>query len=188
MSVAESTRPAKLSFAPHVAVVLVLLACLAVYFKVRDATEPIGARTPVRFVLPAGFTGAVKVIYEVQGAPELPVVDGYRVVDIDPASALVVESVPGVFHMELRTSSPAEYGSARDIIERRTLDGGIERLSMQWVRDRKVGVEGDRKDFVNDAREVEARLAILAEEGRLAADGTVAGARPYEMLVLRDNL
>lgn len=58
-------------------------------------------RRPVRYWIPAGYTGWVKINFRVPNAPALPMEDGNYVAQI-PANA------------QLETSSDIEYGTAKD--------------------------------------------------------------------------
>ena len=62
----------------------------------RKATRPSS-----RFLIPEGYTGWVRVEFEVLGAPPLPVEAGQHVLTIPPGGLL-------------RTSSPEQYGWAKD--------------------------------------------------------------------------
>lgn len=182
------TPAAKVSWLPHAIVAGVLAVCVALYFQIQSATEDPGVRTPMHLVLPAGFTGNIKILYETPGAPEIPVVDGFRRLELGPANTRVVETSPGVFAMIHETSSAPEYGFALDKFERRTLAGGVETITPDQFRERKNGLEGDRREFFNDAREVEHRNRRLVEAGLKQPGGDPPLGRPYEILVLRDNL
>lgn len=58
-------------------------------------------RRSSRFLIPDGYTGWVRVEFNVPGAPDLPVQDGQVVLKIPPDGGL-------------RTSSPEQYGWAND--------------------------------------------------------------------------
>lgn len=76
------------------AIIVGLVAWLSV--SARNST-----RRSSRFLIPEGYTGWVRVEFEVQGAPPLPVEAGQNVLRIPPNGSL-------------RTSSPEQYGWARD--------------------------------------------------------------------------
>jgi hypothetical protein len=64
-------------------------------------STPKSTRRASRFLIPEGYTGWVRVEFEVQGAPPLPEEAGQNVLRIPPNGLL-------------RTSSPEQYGWARD--------------------------------------------------------------------------
>jgi hypothetical protein len=74
---------------------LVFTGCEAIWTLLRDD------RQPNRYLIPEGFVGWVRIDYEVEGAPELPVQDGFRVYRIPPSGLL-------------KTSSAVEAGWASD--------------------------------------------------------------------------
>lgn len=74
---------------------LMFTGCEAVWTLLRDD------RRPNRYLIPEGFVGWVRIDYEVEGAPELPIEDGFRVYRI-PSSGL------------LQTSSAVQSGWASD--------------------------------------------------------------------------
>ncbi len=77
---------------------LALLTGLALWLSVsaRNSTRPAS-----RFLIPEGYTGWVRIEFEVQDAPPLAKEDGEYIVKIPPGGVL-------------RTSSAEEYGWARD--------------------------------------------------------------------------
>lgn len=77
---------------------LALLTGLALWLSVsaRNST-----RHASRFLIPDGYTGWVRVEFDVQGAPPLPIEDGQYILKIPPDGVL-------------RTSSAEQYGWAKD--------------------------------------------------------------------------
>jgi hypothetical protein len=156
---------------PLVAVVLftALLVTLFVNFGSEDPR-----RLPNRYILPEGFTGNIKIIYQVEGAPPLPLVDEHHIHEI-PRSGI------------LQTSSRPEYGFAVDEFLRRSADGGHERLNVQWLKRRINGLLGDRNEFFNSPKELVERDRLFAEEGHVDAEGNNILRNPYEIIVIRDD-
>jgi hypothetical protein len=76
----------------------VLLAGLALWLNVsaRNSSRPAS-----RFLIPEGYTGWIRIEFEVQGAPPLPMEAGEYILKIPPDGVL-------------RTSSAEQYGWARD--------------------------------------------------------------------------
>jgi|SRR5579863_1117958 len=92
-----------------------------------------------RFLIPEGYTGWVRVEFEVQGAPPLPMEAGNYVFTI-PADGV------------LRTSSPEQYGWARDRYysysaqgTRPLTDSGSDRIIWGKINGEESGVSGKRK-------------------------------------------
>jgi hypothetical protein len=80
------------------ALTLALLTGLALWLSVsaRNSTRPAS-----RFLIPEGYTGWIRIEFEVQGAPPLPIEVGEYILKIPPDGVL-------------RTSSAEQYGWARD--------------------------------------------------------------------------
>ncbi|MEQ8818902.1 MAG: hypothetical protein RLY93_01560 [Sumerlaeia bacterium] len=162
------------------AVFLLVAGALAyVFFVGLDPDRKPPRRAPMTFVLPAGFSGEIKVLYEVEGAPPLPVDEaGHVLLDIPPSG-------------RLETSSPLEYGqSADDLFLRELTGGGTEELNIGYLKRRVNGLEGDSKEFFHDPeQELPLRRQELEQQGRLDASGNVIKppARPYQIVVVRDD-
>lgn len=90
-----SSRPVRISVG--IATVILIIGLIA-WFSV---TAHKSTRISSRFLIPEGYTGWVRVEFDVQGAPPLPVENGETIVRI-PSDAL------------LRTSSSEQYGWAND--------------------------------------------------------------------------
>jgi hypothetical protein len=92
----------------------------------------------LRFLIPEGYSGWVRVEFEVSGAPQLPSEAGQTVVKI-PASGI------------LKTSSPEQYGWARDSYFysdaslRRLSDSGPGRLVWGKINGEESNPAGKRK-------------------------------------------
>ncbi len=91
------------------------------------------------FLIPEGYTGWVRIEFEVQGAPSLPVEGGQYIVKISSSGVL-------------QTSSPEQYGWAHDHYDyysaqgRRPLpDSGPARLIWGKINGEKAGTSGPRK-------------------------------------------
>ncbi len=82
---------------------LILLIGVGAWFKINVVST--NARNPnprsFRFLIPEGYSGWVRVEFEIPDAPLLPVEGGQTVLEIPPSGTL-------------RTSSPEQYGWARD--------------------------------------------------------------------------
>ena len=93
----------------------------------------------LRFLIPEGYTGWVRVEFEAQGAPPLPMEGGHYVLKIPP---------DGVF----RTSSAEQYGWAKDHYyyysaqgERVIPASGPDELIWGRINGEESGVRGKRK-------------------------------------------
>jgi hypothetical protein len=77
---------------------LVLVTAFGLWLSVsaRNSTRPAS-----RFLIPEGYTGWIRIDFEVQGAPPLPIEGGESILKIPPDGVL-------------RTSSAEQYGWARD--------------------------------------------------------------------------
>ena len=96
-------------------------------------------RRPSRFLVPQGYTGWVRVEFEVPGAPPLPIEAGQYVLRI-PADGI------------LRTSSPEQYGWAKDHYYydsaqgmRPLADSGPDEFIWGRVNGEASGIAGKRK-------------------------------------------
>jgi uncharacterized protein DUF6843 len=129
------------------ALTLVLLAGLAVWLgmSIRNSTH-----RSSRFLIPEGYTGWIRIEFEVQGAPPLPMEGGQYVLKI-PSDGV------------LRTSSAEQYGWAKDQYYyysgqgvRALPDSGPAELIWGKVNGEESGVSGKRKYeefFVGNARQ-----------------------------------
>lgn len=167
-------RRPKHSRLPIAVAVLVTLAGLAVVWQVQRATEKPPLREPNKYVLPAGFTGKIKIIYQVEGAPPLEVQDGYRVIDVPPSG-------------QVSTSSEMLYGTAVDLFVRRLPEGGTEELTVMHLGLRKNGLVGDKNEFFESTEELARRDEDFARRGALDAEGRPILDKPYEMIIIRDE-
>lgn len=79
-------------------VVLTVLLCAGLWFGVHSRTSP---PRSLRFLIPEGYTGWVRVEFEVSGAPPLPSEGGQTVLRIPPDG-------------QMKTSSPEQFGWAKD--------------------------------------------------------------------------
>jgi hypothetical protein len=92
-----------------------------------------------RFLVPEGYRGWVRVEFEIPGAPALPAERGQTVIKIPPSGLL-------------RTSSPEQYGWARDTYVfyssaglRPIPDSGPARLIWGKINGEETGLSGKRK-------------------------------------------
>jgi uncharacterized protein DUF6843 len=92
-----------------------------------------------RFVIPEGYTGWIRIEFEVQGAPPLPMEGGQYVIKIPPSGTL-------------QTSSPEQYGWADDRYDyysaqgtRPLPDSGPAGLIWGKLNGEKAGASGTRK-------------------------------------------
>jgi hypothetical protein len=92
-----------------------------------------------RFLIPSGYTGWIRIEFEVSGAPPLPMEGGEYVLRI-PANGM------------LRTSSPEQYGWARDHFYYDSADGrrpipDSGQVSLIWgrINGEAAGASGKRK-------------------------------------------
>jgi hypothetical protein len=119
---------------------LLLLVGIGAWFRTNapsiDSTK--SAPRSWRFLIPEGYTGWVHVEFEIPGAPALPAEDGQTVLKI-PASGT------------LKTSSPEQYGWARDNYffysndgVRPIADSGPERLIWGKLNGQASGSSGKR--------------------------------------------
>ena len=90
-----ATRPARIVVG---AIMVTLVICLSLWLRanVRSSTRPAS-----RFLIPEGYTGWVRIEFEVQGAPPLPTEGGEYILKIPPGGIL-------------QTSSAEQYGWAKD--------------------------------------------------------------------------
>ncbi len=101
-------------------------------------THRSGSPRSLRFLIPEGYSGWVRVEFEVSGAPQLPSEVGQTVLKIPPSGLL-------------RTSSPEQYGRARDSYfysdpgPRRLPDSGPGRLVWGKINGEESGPGGKRK-------------------------------------------
>src|ERR1019366_2011871 len=118
------------------ALTLALLTSLALWLSVsaRNSTRPAS-----RFLIPEGYTGWIRIEFEVQGAPPLPVEAGEYIVKIPPDGVL-------------RTSSAEQYGWARDHYYyysaqgmRPLSDSGSDALIWGKINGEGSGASGKRK-------------------------------------------
>jgi hypothetical protein len=115
---------------------LILVIGLVAWLNVaaRKATRPTS-----RFLIPDGYTGWVRVEFEVQGAPPLPMDAGQNVLTIPPSGLL-------------QTSSAEQYGWAKDSYyfssnagARPIPDSGAQALIWGKINGEKSGSSGKRK-------------------------------------------
>lgn len=166
---------AKHSWLPHILSAVILAGAFLFYLQITSNTVPPPERTPNRYVVPAVFSGNVKIVFGVEGAPELALDDeGYRVIEI-PRTGL------------LETSTPIEYGHAEDLFLRRLPGGQMQELTPRYISDRKVGRLGDNKEFFRLATELEARDARYREEGLVDENGDNILGNPYEIFVVSQD-
>lgn len=97
------------------------------------------ARHSSHFLIPEGYTGWVRIEFEVPGAPTLPMQDGEYVLQIPPTGVL-------------RTSSPEQYGWANDHYDyssaqglRSLPDSGPNQLIWGKLNGEEAGAPGPRK-------------------------------------------
>lgn len=167
--------PTKFSLLPAGLAVLFTALALVLYVQIMNNTESPGERVPNKYVLPQGFTGKIKVLYEVEDAPPLAMHEGYRVVEI-PMSGYT------------ETSSEMLYGTAEDLFVRKTAEGEMEELDIQYLKVRKNGLVGDDNEFYSTAKELENRDRILEQQGRLDENGNPKElGPPYELIEIRDD-
>jgi hypothetical protein len=166
--------PAKHSWLPLLVTGIVLLLCAGIYLRIRAHTEDPGERMPTRFVFAPGVTGNIRINYEIDGAPPLPIVDGHRLVRV-PIGGRV------------DTSSPMLYGTAPDEYFREQPDGTLEPLDIHALALRKNGLAGDKNEFFSSTSELLTRDELLAAHGLLGPDGQPQLGPPYELLVIRDG-
>ena len=167
------TRPARRRFSwiPLATALGVALAMVAVFVNFHRGTAP--DRTPNKYLLPAGFAGQVKILFESDGAEPLKTEDGYRILPINASGYL-------------ETSSEMLYGHAEDAFLRKMPEGGFEELSLQHLKVRKNGIEGDQREYFEDATlELPKRDAMFKAQGRVDANGENIPGRPYEIMVFR---
>ncbi len=91
----RTNRPARIFFGIGM---LILVIGLGVWFSTNSRNT---APRSFRFLIPEGYRGWVRVEFEVPGMPSLPTEAGQIVIEIPPSGTL-------------RTSSPEQYGWARD--------------------------------------------------------------------------
>lgn len=173
------------SWMPLVFVGVVLLACLAWLAKISGTVERVGARPVHRYILPVDFTGKIRILYNVPGAPALEEVEGRRVLRI-PMSGM------------LETSTPFLYGSAADEFFRARPDGTLEHLRGNYLGERKLGVIGDKNEYFDSPSETElwrqemVRRKMVDANGDPLLGGTTstdpADMIHYEMMIVRENL
>ena len=99
-------------------IVLIVAICIGAFVLVRSS------RMPQTHLIPDGYTGWVSVTYEIEGAPPLPIEDGYRVFRYDTDG-------------RLETSS--EYADGWGIDDYFYVDGEERKL----LRQRPPGMEGE---------------------------------------------
>ena len=114
-----------------------------------------GAPRSWRFLIPEGYTGWVRVEFEIPGAPPLPAEDGQIVLKIPPSGTL-------------KTSSPEQYGWARDNYfyysnngVRPISDSGPGKLIWGKINGQASGTSGKRayeEFFVGTEQQFEVRL------------------------------
>jgi hypothetical protein len=120
---------------------LILLIGLGAWFKINVFST--NARNPnprsFRFLIPEGYSGWVRIEFEIPGAPPLPFEGGQTVLEIPPSGML-------------RTSSPEQYGWARDEYVlysnhgmRPLSDSGPGRLIWGKINGEQSGHSGTRK-------------------------------------------
>lgn len=165
----------KHSWVPLVVTLMTLALALLVIWRLQVVADVQPARTNQRFVLPEGFSGALRVYYGIDGAPPLPVENGWRLIEV-PRSGIV------------ETSSAIEYGKGLDVIVRRTPEGELATLEPQRVKRRIVGISGDTHEWANHALEIRSRdLLIQAGNWKSAINGQSLVGKPYEILYIRDD-
>jgi hypothetical protein len=115
---------------------LTLSICFIVWFSIGAGHS---TRRSVRFLIPAGYSGWVRVEFEVQGVTQFPVEAGHTVAKIPPDGLL-------------RTSSPEQYGWAKDSYYFYSGDGmqsipevGPGRLIWGKINGETHGASGKRK-------------------------------------------
>lgn len=81
---------------------LPLLLLLSIVFATETGQAQQG-RHPCRYLIPEGYVGWVQVDYQIEGAPVLPIEDGYRVYKFPPSG-------------RLQTSSAVEVGTYADLL------------------------------------------------------------------------
>jgi hypothetical protein len=115
---------------------LILVGCLGIWSSIN-----IRSSTPrsLRFLIPDGYSGWVRVEFEIPGAPPLPVDAGQTVVKIPSTGSL-------------QTSSPEQYGWANDTYafysnagHRSIADSGADRLIWGKINGEASGSSGKRK-------------------------------------------
>lgn len=165
-------RPPKFSLVPLSVVLLITLAGIGMLLQIQRSTVDPGERIPNRYIFVPQFSGKVKITYNVPDAPELPVEDGVRIVEVPPSGLL-------------ETSSPILYGTAHDEFYRRMMGGGEERLTVQHIKMRKNGITGDRNEFFTSPNELEERDRWMEMMG-FEYDDSEGGLR-YELIEIRDD-
>ncbi len=119
---------------------LLLLIGMGAWFRTNAPNNDItkGAPRSWRFLIPEGYTGWVHVEFEIPGAPALPAEDGQIVLKIPPSGTL-------------KTSSPEQYGWARDNYfyysnngVRPISDSGPEKLIWGKLNGQASGTSGKR--------------------------------------------
>jgi hypothetical protein len=110
-------------------------------------------RRPVKYLIPAGYTGWVKINFQVPIAPALPIEDGNYVAQI-PANA------------ELQTSSDIEYGSAKDEYYYYDADGKHPLKVSTWGGGGMIwgGFTGQQSNSTNQVVQTYLQFFVGAEE------------------------
>ena len=128
-----ATRPARILVG--IATLIVVIG-LGVWFSI-NARSP--APRSLRFLIPEGYSGWIRVEFEIPGAPPLPQDGGQTVIKIPPSGSL-------------QTSSPEQYGWASDSYafyssgrERPIPDSGAGRLIWGKINGEASGSSGRRK-------------------------------------------
>ncbi len=145
----RTSRPIRIA----VGVVTVVLVIGGFAWVQKGAQHP--ARLSSRFVIPEGYTGWVRVEFDVKDAPPLPVENGQYVLKIPATGAL-------------RTSSPEQYGWAKDSYffysateSQQIRDSGRDSLIWGKINGQASGVSGTRtyeEFFVGTNQQFKAQL------------------------------
>ncbi len=179
-----TAAPAKRSWLPIALSGVALLLSAAYFLVIQENVEDPGVRTPHRYYLPQDFTGKIRILYNVPGAGPLPLEEGHLVVRL-PMSGM------------LETSTPFDYGTARDQFFRALGDGTDEHLHGNHLQERKIGIVGDDNEFFEKRSETELWRQEMRRRGWVGADGEplLGGTRSddpaemihYEMMIVRDD-
>jgi len=169
--------PRKASWLPLAVTLVVAIIVWILYLLMQAGTVEAPERTATRFILPAGFSGSVKVYYGVEGREPLPEQEGFRIVEVPPSGIVAISSEP-------------LYGRALDQFVRLADDQTAEpeTLGYHYVRDRKNGITGDNKEYFLRPEEMEQRDTELVRHGIIdPRDGTPKYGVPYELFTIRDD-
>ncbi len=147
--------PERTSGPIRIAVGVVTVVLLIAGFAWMQKSSQHSTRVSSRFLIPEGYTGWVRVEFDMKDAPPLPVENGQYVLKIPATGAL-------------RTSSPEQYGWAKDSYffysatgSQQIRDSGPDSLIWGKINGEASGVSGIRKYeefFVGTKQQFKAQL------------------------------